>query len=355
VKSRVLGGFTRARTILRRPIAVALVSTVSVILCGATLSDNAEDNMTRLLAMPTERRLQLMKNLATFDGLGAEQRQAIRDFEARIQNLDPEKRERYLSILRRYHLWRRSLSSEQKKQLDNASTPEARARVVEKIRAEQLERQRLDPDRFDWIQISALNDLPLFWTAFTLKIWFLIDDEKRAEIAKLEDREAQIRKLVELGPTVKAYQNFSHMRDEIQAEAEAVQKEREGNLKARAQTPKVAAKAKNAFMAKSGPLSQATILRYLRDHRPAKVDAQHLRWFIEECPNWLRDSLASLPPDDARRRMIILYRMLFPEGTEIPKPKPKAPARSPSTKSPGTAAPAPKTPTKATASTGIPL
>jgi hypothetical protein len=319
----------------------------------AAAADEPEppDAMERLRSMPTERRTQLAKNLAAFDGLNANQKSAIRSIDAKLQELDPEKRERYLSLLRRYHLWLRTLTKTQKKQIDDAPTPEDRIRVVEKLRKEQRENQLLDPDRHNWMQISTLNDLPLFWTAFHLKIWFLLDESDRANLTKIQDHDAQIAQLRTYGQKVKIGLAFKHMKDEIEAETEAIEKEREKQPQQKGSLGKAAAKARRNFVVpKSNPIGRQVIMKYLHDHKPTPVAAQQLSWFVDESPSWLRESLASLPPDDARRRLIVLYRVVFPAGSEIPKPKPKPKAAAPKS-----AAPAPNSPPKSSDAPGVPL
>ena len=80
--------------------------------------------------------------------------------------------------------------------------------------------------------------------------------------------------------------------------------------------------------------------RYLLQHLSSQVDRAHLDQFVKALPPWMLISMDSLPPDAAVLRIRVLYRMLFPEGTEMtvaepPKPVPKTPAAPPLPTTPG--------------------
>ena len=190
-------------------------------------------------------------------------------------------------------------------------------------------------NRPDWIQVSALNELTLFWTALHLKIWFLLTDEQRADLKKLKSRDDRIRDLQTYGRKLNAAGKFQHLRQEFLAEIEKAEGRREdGNLAKAKKKVKEATDKKNPVPPlppiKPNPNTRKAELNFLREHKPAPVDQAHLTQFEEECPSWLRESLEPLPPDAARRRLVILYRMVFPAPDEIPPPKPKPkPPKSP--------------------------
>src|SRR5207249_10847844 len=62
---------------------------------------------------------------------------------------------------------------------------------------------------------------------------------------------------------------------------------------------------------------------YFRTHEPEPVDPQRLGWFEEALPSWLDELIDPLPPEAARRRLTILYRLVFPPPEEMPAPRPE--------------------------------
>jgi hypothetical protein len=324
-----------------RTVTPALWLTLLVLMSASDPSAGIE----RLRAMPLERRTQLAEKLATFDALPSNQKSAVRSFDSRVQELEPDKRDDYLKLLRRYHLWRRSLTDAQRKKIDDAPTPTTRIKIVETLREEQRKRVSAEIEKANWIQISSLNELTLFWSAHHLVIWFLLDDAERTQVDKIPDRAARLTRLREIGQKKKAKKAFQHIDQEFQSDIDGVIKQMEQQAAARGQPqPKDAIKKKGQIINKSSPFTRKVELKFLTNHQNPKVDAKHLSWFEQECPNWLRESLDSLPPEAARRRLAVLYRLVFPDGTEIPEPKRKASPPSPAPRTSETPPPRPRPP-----------
>jgi hypothetical protein len=78
--------------------------------------------------------------------------------------------------------------------------------------------------------------------------------------------------------------------------------------------------------------------RWLLDHTPEPVDPAKLAHFEASLPPWVGTQLDPMPPEVARRRLMILYRIVFPAGTEMPEP---APAKQGQPKPPAAPPPAP--------------
>ncbi len=80
---------------------------------------------------------------------------------------------------------------------------------------------------------------------------------------------------------------------------------------------------------------------YFIEHPPETVDPENLLRFETALPSWFRPSFDPLPPDEARRRLTILYRLVYPHPQEMPvekaprpSPRPRPPRRSPPSPSP---------------------
>jgi hypothetical protein len=63
-------------------------------------------------------------------------------------------------------------------------------------------------------------------------------------------------------------------------------------------------------------------VQVLHDLEAQTVDSSNLERFESSLPSWARESLDPLPPDAARRRLKVLYRLVFSPPEEIPSGKP---------------------------------
>ena len=88
---------------------------------------------------------------------------------------------------------------------------------------------------------------------------------------------------------------------------------------------------------------QAINLHFLENERPSAVDPDRLADFLASFPPWLQSCFDHHSPDEARRRLTVVYRLVFAPGNEIkdaPKHAPPpagartAPGASPGTKNP---------------------
>jgi hypothetical protein len=89
------------------------------------------------------------------------------------------------------------------------------------------------------------------------------------------------------------------------------------------------------------PLHQLSESLYFAQNPPQAVAAENLALFESQVPGWLRATLDPLPPDDARRRLTILYRQIYPPGQEIPPPPRPSPEATKAKPAPRPAAPGP--------------
>ncbi|MHB1559478.1 MAG: hypothetical protein ACYC61_18680, partial [Isosphaeraceae bacterium] len=64
-------------------------------------------------------------------------------------------------------------------------------------------------------------------------------------------------------------------------------------------------------------LRHQAINLYLVRSVPKSVDSQRLALFIAALPAWIQSSLDALPPDEARKRLTLAYRLVFPHPQEI--------------------------------------
>jgi len=70
-------------------------------------------------------------------------------------------------------------------------------------------------------------------------------------------------------------------------------------------------------------LRRQAINFYFLDKKQAAVNPDRLAAFVAAFPPFIQTSFEQFPPDEARRRLTIVYRLVFPPGEEM-KPVPPA-------------------------------
>jgi hypothetical protein len=296
-------------------------------------SDEAE-NYRRLQAMPRERRVALAENLERFDKLPPDEQAAIRKLDSENARKDEVERARYRALLRRYHLWVNGLTKEQKQALSEAGSDEARFNLARKYRLKELENAPSSP-RVSGIRTGDYGLDGPHEVADLLRIWAKLSDAKKAEIGRRQERGRIFAEIRAQRKAVSVPFQFFPLMDEkfydsrIEADptfrkllglgagrADAAAKKGESTpTKTEIAQKKSEKKAEHPF---------AEFL-YFEDHKPKAVSAS--------CPAWFHAMLDPLSADDARAYLTIVYRLLYPEPTEMPAEPPK-PAAGPATAPP---------------------
>jgi hypothetical protein len=330
---------------MRRPIAPIVVLLLTSAAPIARADDEGE-NRKRIEAMPRERRLHLSEVLdKQFDALPPAERTAIRDLDASLVKLDPEVQARYRTLLRRYHVWAGGLDDAQRKQLADAGSIDARLALAAKWKkAEREADTRRRRNLVMGVHPGDLGTIPPFEMANALRVWIELNPRERAEVEKHDRIPQRLSALRMLG-----FKKRIFGRPFNDATEESLLARLENDERVKTTFPKWVAKrekkaepdpAKKAVVL--NPLHQLAESLYFMEHPPEPVSPAHLEQFDADIPVWLRATLDPLPPDDARRRLTILYRQIYPPGKEIPpppkedaakkkgSPPPKAPAAQPS-------------------------
>lgn len=267
-------------------------------------------NEKRVRAMPVEERARLVQNLDRLALLDPAQQAAVREIDTRLAAQSADDRSRYLSLLRVYHLWRGGLPEASRKELAEANE-EARLAIVSRIRRADREAQSgIAQLPFLRNEFAILSPLSLFVTARRLQVWFRIDAEQRAKLDRLkkEDFDKQLARL--------AQEHGIAIGDELtKAEQAKVRPFKKALAAAKKfEIAKAPAKAK-AF-------ERFAESRYFMTKPPEPVSSAKLYQFVMELPTWARASLDPLPPDAARKRLTVLYRLVFEDGEMPDPPKP---------------------------------
>ncbi len=318
------------RAFLPRPLLLLLVAPLSAVHAG-----DLEVRQEQLQAMPRERRLALEENLKTFDALPSEERERIRTLDQEMQDLPVADRQRLYMLMRTYHDWLASLPEPARTRIREAP-PADRIALINEIRTQETRSSLKRNGPSPAIQVSSLvGEMPR-QLAVELRFWFSLSPEERATLLKQPNAERQRSEFLALGRKTDVFKR-------IQAEQERqIRKEvstlRE-NMKNR--QPELIARLRPFEIPKNPPrervdsLRRAVELFFLTEFEPEPVSLRNLARFEAAIPPWVRADAMALPPDAARRRLVILYRLTFPAPEELPEPA------KPSTRSKSESSPAP--------------
>jgi hypothetical protein len=315
----------------------------------ATRAGEAE-NWRRLQSLPRERRVELSEALKQFDALPPDERAAIRKLDEQVSVLSTDDQARYRAVLRRYHLWVEGLPEEQRDLLSRAPLSERMALVAKFRRAEEAAgKRRLNTSLATQVMPCA-GPAPLE-AARVLHLWLALAPADRATVEKHPPGQ--------FGPELrKLAGKYSLKPNPVQMPAdfneEKLIQELEAELRTRGEAPvpvkfvRDAAKAKK--MQERDPEKGKNLEHmlntrhrhhlaenyYFVKHPPEKVSPDNLLRFDASMPGWIKSAYNTLPPEEARRRLAVLYRLIFPFPEEMPRPKPppNTPKSSPSRGSP---------------------
>jgi hypothetical protein len=298
-----------------------------VVLLGA--SDAVDEARARLLGMTLQERKLIEESLRRFDHvLTLEQQKAIRELDQRITRLAPEERTRYLAVLRRYHNWLDSLPETVKNSVLDKSIDERMALVKSLVARYPLP----DEGTPEWIAIvDNIVGSPIEQAAM-FKLWQEMTPEQRrdfeAQPAGTRRPQALLRKygsnkvIRELTPSKLVEEEwfpkaFARLR-EYQKTIDPELKEMLSKTEIKTDAP-VAKKPQDSVekFRRLRMQRSAVNLYYLNQPPPPGVDPHRLTQFLAAMPPWIRATFNTYPTDEARRRLTLVYRLVFPYPDEF--------------------------------------
>jgi len=304
-----------------RVFGLPAISALATILVAAAF--DPDRNWVRLRALPGEQRLKLVDTLKKFDLLFTrEQQQALRDLDRRLNELEPAEQIKYFAVLRRYHNWLNRLPEKKQDELSQKPAGE-RLSLVKKLVAE-YPVPKMKTVRF--LQITDLGDYSPFELAALFKIWQVLTPEQRRQIERVAAIPKRHEALFRSGAEQKIPREIKPPDFE--------EKHWIGQLEnfARDKRPILLL---NELKKKQESL-RAEILRrqainyYFLQNRPHAVTPERLVDFVAAFPSWLQSTFDPYPPDEARRRLTIVYRLVFPFPAEMKaSPRPSIPSAGP--------------------------
>jgi len=302
-----------------RFVGLPVISALATILVAATFE--LKENWVRLRALPREERQRLVENLRKFDLVYTrEQQQGLRDLDKRINELDPARQAQFLTTLRRYHNWLNQLPESKQDGLNQAPAGE-RMKLVKKLLVDYPVPKAATKEFLRLIDVG--EDSP-FELAAIYRIWQKLkpDERRRVEqIAVAQRRREELFRLGESQDLPREVKPEGYDDEKSVAQLEASKKSRPVLLLEKLEKKQEARRAEILRR-------QAINYHFLaKEHRPKTVTSDHLAEFLATFPPWLKASFDHYPPDEARRRLTVVYRLVFPPGSEIKAvARPVAPA-----------------------------
>jgi hypothetical protein len=288
-----------------------------------------EENWQRLRAMPREQRVILADRIRDFERLGRDEKAAVRALDRKIDALPPPDQANYYAVLRRYHLWLHTLTDDQRKELDAAPT-DRKMGLVAKFRAAEGKKETGASPVSTLFQLADPWGRSPFEMAHNLEVWFALGPAHHAELEKLGMRE-RTKRMNELSRQIKG---------KVRPLAQLTKPQEDAALKQLDKQAQTKGWLRNQLR-KSDTEKQVVDKRRLANNfhflanPPKPVQAVNLLRFETAMPSWFRATFDHLPPEEARRRLTVLYRLIYPFPNEIPAGGPStavaapAPAREP--------------------------
>lgn len=285
-------------------------------------------NWKRLQSMPREQRLILAEKIREFDILDREVQARIREIDRKIAALPQADQVSYRSVLRRYHIWLQSLPEDQRATIESASG-DGKLAAVARLRT--APRRNIDQGRSPLaFQLADVQGRSPFELAQILDIWFKISPEQRDEINNLGARDRLVR-LFQLARQARIAPPAAGLTESQVAETlRDLEKDAQTKGLVRAHLMKKA-EAKEFFIEQQRRRMAANY--YFIANPPKPVSRANLLRFESAMPSWFRSMFDHLPPEEARRRLTVVYRLMYPAPQEIPaagpfKQKAPGPAKS---------------------------
>jgi len=304
-----------------RSLALIILTAASTVMIGAA-SDTGE-SLARLRRMTPEQRSRLDAKLQRFEQvLTHDQQQALRAIDDRIGKLPSEQGQHYMAVLRRYHNWLNSLP-EAVKTTYLSRPASGRIAQIKSLSA----RYPIPTGRSPrWLWFTDGGPASLLDLAAIFKVWTEMTPEQKREI---ENPPAGKRRLELLlrnprgNRTLREILPADFDEDEWTTKAESALREiivldpevRDAMVKAKGEMAKLKGDHEGAIdKVRRNRLRRVAINLYFQEHPPRPVDPANLDRFRAAFPAWIQATFDSLPPDEARRRLAIVYRLVHPSG-----------------------------------------
>jgi hypothetical protein len=305
-----------------RKWSLPVISGLAMVLLAAAF--DPDQNWARLRGLPIERRAKLVENLKKFDLLYSRSKQdSLREIDRKINALPSESRTHYLAVLARYHHWLNQLPESKQDELESLP-PTERMTAVKKLAAD-YPLSNVQTWRF--LRMVDIGEYSPFELASLFKIWQALAPEKRRQIERLP----AIPKRHEAMHATAEGKDVPH--EIMPAEFDELKATEKFEQFARPNRPVLLLKELSKKKTEGALEAQRDILRrqainyYFLNHPPKSVTPERLSDFLAAFPAWLQSAFDQHSPEEAQRRLTVVYRLVFPPPEEIKSTtRPSAPA-----------------------------
>jgi hypothetical protein len=315
-----------------RKSCLPVISGLAMILAAAVF--DPDQNWVRLRGLPIERRAKLVENLKKFDLLYSRSKQdSLRELDRKIHVLPNDSRTHYLAVLARYHNWLNQLPESKQDELEGLPSTERMA-AVKKLAAD-YPLINVQTSRF--LRMVDVGEYSPFELASLFKIWQDLTPEKRREIERLPAiprRHEAMRKGAEEKDIPHEIKPSEF--DELVATQRFEQFA--GPNRPVLLLKELRKKKDDAHVEIGREILRRQVINYYFLNHPAKsVTPERLSEFLAAFPAWLQSTFDPHSPEEAQRRLTVVYRLVFPPPQEFKptqRPSAPAPAERPVTKQP---------------------
>ncbi len=277
-------------SIIRRSLVLTSMMLGTLALTASTPVPESP-NWTRLRSMPWEQRQRLAARLKTFDDLSAADQEPIRQIDRKIAEESSDERDNDLAVLRRYHLWLRTLNEAQRKEV-NAAAPDRRMVVIARI----MEAQRAAQASSPFLQrLSEFGAQSPYEMAYAIKVWLKLNLAEREEVLRLADN-ARRERLHAFGKQYKL-KNAGHPPESELATLYG-EAERQHHLPSLPVRPSGVGKTSTEDNKTRRFRQNVAEYQKLETTTLKKVTPDHLYQFSREVPAWLCAGFEDVPPED---------------------------------------------------------
>lgn len=340
--------------LLRFRCLVLVVATAVVMAAGAA---SVDENRERFLQTSLLGRRELAESLRRFDhDLSDQQQQSLRAIDDRLKALPIADRERHLAVLRRFHNWIDGLPERVRDDL-LARPADQRLGVMKTLIAKYPLPDLESRSQVEFIQTGGTG---IFEVASLCKTWLNLSAPERQKLdaspaigRRLElhrlGREHEVPpELIPADFDEKAWSDRAENRLKEIRDAGSAHKDWIAKLETR--ISEASAKRKGKGRDQRRPfLHRLAVNLYVQEHTaPPRVDADRLAAFFGAMPSWVQSTFNIFPGDEARRRLTLVYRLVYPSPQEF-DPRPTVKPSAPSTKADGPQRPQPWPPPTAPA------
>jgi hypothetical protein len=312
-----------------------------MLVVAAAGAASLDENRARYQQMSMGARRDLAESLRRFDqDLRNEQQQAVRAIDDRLNALSAEERASYFAVLRRFHNWIEGLPERVRDDL-LAKAPDQRMAMIKTLTAKYPLPNVEARSPIDFIQTGGTG---AFEVAALCKIWLTLPPQERQKLDALpvgSRREALHRLGREHAPPIPreltpADYNEPKWIELVETRLKDIRSlgaaQNDWITKVENRISQAANRKESGKDRPSPFLHRLAVNLYVQEHTPPpKVDASRLAQFFAAIPSWVQSTFNVFPSDEARRRLTLVYRLVYPHPQEF---DPRAAAKAQAAKAP---------------------